>query len=70
VAKTTLPGQHLLLHQTWPNDCCLCSHEAKLRVMEAKCAKLVEAAGLVLEAQTAERLWQLRDALREWETRP
>ena len=27
-----------MLHRYWPNDCCLCSHEAKIKDLEAQLA--------------------------------
>jgi len=39
-AKTTTPEQHKLLHQYWPNDCCLCTHEAKVKELEEKVKEL------------------------------
>lgn len=35
-AKTTLPGQHTVLHERWPTDCCLCAHEAHITELETE----------------------------------
>ena len=30
MAKTDTPAQHNILHYLWPNNCCLCGHEAEI----------------------------------------
>ena len=31
--------QHNMLHRHWPNDCCLCRQESRIRELEAELAK-------------------------------
>ena len=32
--KATTPQQHNMLHQYWPNNCCLCGHEETIRQLK------------------------------------
>lgn len=40
MAKSTTPQQHIMLHQHWPNDCCLCNHEAVIIALRKERALL------------------------------
>lgn len=34
--KYPFPNQHVILHQMYPNDCCLCKAEARIAELETK----------------------------------
>ena len=40
MAKQDTPAQHDILHYLWPNNCCLCGHEAEIAVMKKQVDEL------------------------------
>ncbi len=69
--KQTLPGQHLMLEQAWPNDCCLCTHEVVIGDLKRQLAEaqtklfIYDARVIELRIQRGEAQGKL-DAVREW----
>ena len=59
-AKALLENQHLILHQTWPDNCCLCEGDERVRILEEEIRKLKEFIGdeaeLFLKAEKRDRL--------------
>lgn len=69
-AKTTLPGQHEVLHERWPADCCLCTHEARIAELEAENAALQKAFDFAVRVNELGRvavIADLRETLRRSE---
>jgi len=66
MAKTLTAEQHAMLHQYWPNDCRLCTHEDHIRRLKAENERLRVLLRLFAEAYPDEieghHFWKLEGA--------
>lgn len=62
MAKQGPFGQHQLLHAQWPNDCCLCRSEQRVKDLEAEVKDLRAIATELLEVAE-----DMRDYTHVWD---
>ena len=58
MAKQITENQHLILHQQWPNDCCLCKSENMTNKLKQDVRNILRNNMLTVE-EAKELLWLL-----------